>query len=138
MPVDDPLDRRQPDPCALILVARVQTLERAKELVGVRHVKAGAVVAHIENRAPIIAKTADLYAWLVRLCRELPRIPNQVLECRLQQPRIRVRAHAVPDGYVDLALWITALQVVHPVPGQLAYVGVVTLEAAARYARGID
>src|SRR5712691_5070686 len=138
VPVDDPLHRRQPDPGALILVARVQALESAKQLVGVRHVKAGAVVAHIENRAPIIAKTADLYARLVRLCRELPRIPNQVLECRPQQPRIRVRTHAVPDGYVDLALWITALQLVHHLPGQLGYVGVAPLQAAAGYAREVE
>src|SRR5882762_3527385 len=138
MPVHDALDRRQPDPCALILVARVQALERAKELVGVRHVKAGAVVAHVENRAPIVAETADLYAWLVRLCRELPRIPDQVLERRPQQPRIRVRTHAVPDGDVDLALWLTALQLVHHLPGQLAHVGVAPLEAAARYAREVE
>src|SRR5712691_4345641 len=138
VPVDDALDRRQPDPGALILVARVQALESAKELVGVRHVEAGAVVAHIENRAPIVAETADLYAWLVRLCRELPRIPNQVLECRPQQPRIRARTHAVPDGDVDLALWLTALQLVHHLPGQLAYIGVAPLEAASRYAREVE
>src|SRR5712664_3783132 len=67
VPVDDALDRRQPDPGALILVARVQALESAEELVGVRHVEAGAVVAHIEHRAPVVAEAADLYAWLVRL-----------------------------------------------------------------------
>src|SRR5882672_4950516 len=138
VPMDDPLHRRQPDARALILVARVQTLESAEQLVGVRHVEAGAVVAHIENRAPIVAETADLYAWLVRLCRELPRIPDQVLECRSQQPRIRARTHAVPDGDVDLALRLTALQVVHHLPGQLAYVRVAPLEAAARYAREVE
>src|SRR6267378_3713079 len=138
VPVDDPLHRRQPDPGALILVARVQALERAKELVGVRHVEAGAIVAHVENRAPVVTEAADLYAWLVRLGRELPCIPDQVLECGPQQPRIRVRAHAVPHGYVDLALWLTVLQLVHHLPGQLAYIGVAPLEAAARYAGEVE
>src|SRR6267143_1088775 len=67
VPVDDALDRRQPDPRALILVARVQALKSAEQLVGVRHVEAGAVVAHIEHRAPVVAQAADLYARLVRL-----------------------------------------------------------------------
>jgi len=46
MPMDDPLDRRQPDSRAFKLAFRMQALKGAKQLVLVGHVKARAVVTN--------------------------------------------------------------------------------------------
>src|SRR5260221_102003 len=54
------LDGREPDPGALEFLIRVQALEHAEELLGIRHVEAGAVVAHEIGAAPVAGNGADL------------------------------------------------------------------------------
>ena len=52
--VDDPLDNRQPDPGALVLLGAVQPLKHAKQLVAVAHIKAHAVIVdRVDRLRPI-------------------------------------------------------------------------------------
>src|SRR5262245_41774138 len=43
--VDDPLDGREADTCAVVVLSVMKSLEHAKQLIHVAHVEAGSVVA---------------------------------------------------------------------------------------------
>src|SRR5215204_1243207 len=102
VPVDDASYRRQAYPRPLELILPVQPLEGAEELVCIRLVEAGPVVAHVVNGGwqtwagcPV---GAELYARLFFPGGELPRVAEQVLERHLEQARI-CPGHNVLSGH---------------------------------------
>src|SRR5205085_1776020 len=78
--LDDLARRRQSNSCAFEFLRGMQTLEHAEELVGISHIKAGAVVGHkiYRRRAPTLHSKFNLRCRL--LAGKFPRIPDQVLQ----------------------------------------------------------
>src|SRR5688572_22934071 len=68
----DAIHRGEPDPGALELFRRVQSLERSEQLVRIAHVETGAVVAHEERGSLAALVATDLDTGCVALARELP------------------------------------------------------------------
>src|SRR5216117_2490007 len=87
VPVHDALHGREPDAGSGIFGCGMQPLERAEELVGIRHVEARSVVADEKGPAPAILQGADFDAWPGRLRGELPGVPDEVIEGGPQQMR---------------------------------------------------
>src|SRR5262245_17040999 len=80
MPAYDPLHRGETDARSLELGRRVQPLEDPEELRRKGHVEASAVVAHEVHRLPVLLRGAELDAALGLVARELPRVPEEVVE----------------------------------------------------------
>src|SRR5450755_4433346 len=76
---DQPYDG-QADAVAGELTGRVQSLERAEQLVRVRGIKAGAVVAHVVADGGVPGRRrSELDERIVPAGRELPRVAQQVV-----------------------------------------------------------
>src|SRR2546430_13375026 len=60
MPIDDALNSRQANACALEFSGSVEALERAKQLVGVSYVEASAVIADEKDRLTISLLTPEI------------------------------------------------------------------------------
>ena len=84
----DAVHRGEADTGALVLGSGVQALEGAEQLLGVRHVEAGAVVPDEEDALGALAVGADLDARRGLLAGELPGVAQQVLERRGEQASI--------------------------------------------------
>src|SRR3989449_10318291 len=85
MPVHDALHRGEPHARALELRGRVEALERAEQLVGVRHVEPRAVVPDEAGALPVALVYAELDARAGVLPGVLPRVTEEVLEHPPQQ-----------------------------------------------------
>ena len=74
MTVDDTVDRSQADAGAAELFGVVKTLEDAKKLMGVSHIKASAVITDKESELPglLILAAAEFDAWLCCFTCEFP------------------------------------------------------------------
>src|SRR5436305_8528922 len=59
VPIDDALNSRQPDACALEFIGSVEALERAEQLVGKSHVEASAVIADEKDCSTISLLTPE-------------------------------------------------------------------------------
>jgi hypothetical protein len=79
MVVDDALDDGQTDAVAGELVRAMQTLERAKQLIGVFHVKSGPVVTNEIGLFTIVIIDAELYPALLVLAGKFPTVVQDVL-----------------------------------------------------------
>src|SRR5439155_2902318 len=80
MAVHDALHRGEPHARALELGGRVEALERAEQLVGVRHVESRAVVPDEAGTLPVGLVHAELDARAGVLPGVLPRVTEEVLE----------------------------------------------------------
>lgn len=92
----------RPTPVPSEVGGRVQALEHAKELVGVRHVQTGAVVANEVDDPAWPFVDAEFNSSLGSLARELPGIAEQILESNLQQTRIAFGTYPVRNGEFHL------------------------------------
>src|SRR3989442_4532520 len=72
VPIDDPVDRRQPDPGPRKVAFPVQALKRPKELVNVGHVESRTVVPNEVHGSIAGAIAAELHAGPCHLRGELP------------------------------------------------------------------
>jgi hypothetical protein len=81
--------RREPDAGTGKFRLAVQALERPEELLRVRHVESGAVVANEKHGLAAVLVTADLYPSVSDRSGELPAVSQQVFEHDLQQPQLR-------------------------------------------------
>lgn len=61
VPVNNALHGSQPDAGTFKFGARMQALERAKELVGIGHVESHSIVAHKKTRFSLVMIHAELY-----------------------------------------------------------------------------
>src|SRR5437660_10178010 len=102
MPRNDPMNRRQADARACELRLSVEPLEWSEELVGVRHIESGAVVAYGEDRLADSLLLTEYNARVGPLGRELPGIPEQVVED--DRDEVAVAPHDKPLGDLDGAL----------------------------------
>jgi hypothetical protein len=98
VPDHDALNGRETDAGALEFGHGVEALERAEELLGVRHVESGAVVAYEEGARAILLGDSELDARARGLRGELPGVAEQILENCAGQVRVGVALDAVPDG----------------------------------------
>ena len=81
MAVDDSLYGRQPYARATKLTLIVQTLEWREQIAGARHVETRAVVAHKIGLGAIgLRERPKFNARTGMICRELPRIAEQILQ----------------------------------------------------------
>ena len=138
MPVHDALHGGEPDAGAGVLGCRVQALKRSEKLVGIGHVEARPVVADKKGRAPVILQGADFDTGLVRLCGELPRVSDQVIEGGPQQVRVALGVHPVPDRDFNRAAGLALLQLAHHLSRDLAQVHSPALERPARHAGELE
>src|SRR5205823_6188874 len=77
---DDPGDGREADPAPLELAGGMQPLERFEQLVAVRHVEPGPVVANVVRLRAVGHGAAELDARLRLAARVLQGVLQQVLE----------------------------------------------------------
>src|SRR5258706_1435833 len=130
--LDDTRDRREADPRSLELVGAVQPLEGAEELVRVRHLEAGAVVPHEEvGRVPVGA--AELDPRRAVLARELPGIPEQVLEDHAQEARVSGRPQSLRDHDLHVAAAAAHPELLGNRPSDPRQVDVLPLQLAPRH-----
>src|SRR5687768_10691454 len=101
MAIYDPAYRGEADPGAGELGLIVETLERAEQPVGMRHVEAGAVVAHEENGAVVAGARAELDLRLRSPGGELPGVREEVLEHDSHELAICLDRHAWLDCEPD-------------------------------------
>ena len=78
--------------------------------VRVAHVEAGPVVAHEVDRQPVGGLDANLDAGVRLLARELPGVPEQVVQDHAQQSLIREDVQARGDDALHTAVWVRALE----------------------------
>src|SRR5947209_2305430 len=88
VPIDDALNSRQANACALEFICGVQALERAEQLVGKRHLEASAIVADEKDclTVSLLTREIDLCAFSLR--GELPGVAQQITEHDFQQTLI--------------------------------------------------
>src|SRR4051812_19516374 len=84
----------------------MEALEWREELVGVRRIEARAVVFDEVDRLVRCARATDLDLRVGRLRRELPRVPEQVLEGDLEELLVADRVHRGREFQVDRATWL--------------------------------
>src|SRR5256714_1303660 len=95
--IDDALDGGEAYPSALELVAAVETLERAEQLAGVRHVEARAVVADEVDCLATLLLPPESDLRRVALRGELPGVAQKVDEHDFQQSLVAARREPVLD-----------------------------------------
>src|SRR6266704_3710241 len=103
VPVDDPLHRSEADAGPGKLLRRVEPLERAEQLVGVRHVEPHPIVPHEVHRMAVLRRDPELDPRLLALRGELPRIPQQVLEDDLEEAGVALCRGMVGADELDAA-----------------------------------
>src|SRR5687768_12667231 len=86
MTLDDAAHRREADAGALVVRFHVEAMERLEQPLGVRHVETCAVVAYEECLLPIHDVLPEHDPGVGAPGRELPGIPQQVVEQDPHQP----------------------------------------------------
>src|SRR6267143_205557 len=113
VPVHDALNRGQADADAGELVLAVQSLERAEELVHVGHVEPGAIVLNEVGLLARFLADPEFDPGRLALPRELPRIPDQVLEHGTQESGISLGDGARGDHALHRTASVTVLELGH-------------------------
>lgn len=102
--MDDALDRGQSDTGAIEFLDRVQSLERAKQLVRVLHLETGAIVAHVENWCGLARLHTKVNVRYQPSRCVLPRISDYVRQGDLQQARVALGDHRRFNRYHDITV----------------------------------
>src|SRR5712692_4797149 len=135
MAVDDALHWRQADTRAFELGHAMQPLEGAEQLVLEGHVEAGAVVTDEKRGLAVNLRRAELDASGVVFARELPGVPQKVVQHHSQQPRVAAGSQARLDAYVYVALGPGLLQGSDDALGHGAEVDALALQPGAGHPR---
>jgi hypothetical protein len=85
MPLDDSADRRQTYSSTFKILGTVETLKRTEKLVGILHVKPGAIVPHKDNFLLVNCSLADLDHGQIPWARVLHGISKQINKNLLHQ-----------------------------------------------------
>src|SRR5829696_2480940 len=137
--MDDALDGGEPYAGALELLRAVQPLEGAEELVGVGHLEARPVVAHVVDRdaapAAELLLHPELYAGLGLLRGELPGVADQVLQSHPEEPRVPPDLDPLLGRELHLSLRPRLPQTLGHLLGQGAQSYALAVHGAARHAR---
>src|SRR4029434_4662098 len=101
-------------------MAGVQTLKRGEELVGVGHIKAGAVVADKESALVVFVPGAEFDARIWRAAGELPCVGEEVFESNPEKPLVPAGADSRRNGEIDFPVGIGLLQVMRNAGDEIA------------------
>src|SRR3990172_1040595 len=105
VPLDYPVDSREPYPRARELVLPVEALERVEELLRILHLETGAIVLHEKNRFAVPdARGAYLYPRCLPVARELPCVPDKVLHRYPQEAGVSRNRKVLLNDELGLAL----------------------------------
>ena len=88
MAVDDTLHGRQADAGSRKIPGVMQPLKRQKQLVGIGHVKAGAVIAHEINRFALLLFDTELDAGFRDPSRIFSGVADEVFQGQPEEPGI--------------------------------------------------
>ncbi len=116
----------------------MQALKRSEQLVGVRHVEPGAVVAHEIDTLAISVGTAKLDFGVLPVAGELPRVAQQVLEGDLHKRPVSTSRQAGRDLEVDFPVRPVALKLLGDLRAQLAEVQTLVLHLGAGQAGELE
>ena len=101
----------QADARAGELTGRVQPLERAEQLVRVRGIKTGAVIAHVVADGGIPGRRrSELYERIVPAGRELPRVAQQVVHHHAHEGTVGLYLDWTLDGEAGVPSRIVTLE----------------------------
>ncbi len=131
MAADDSLSAGQADPGPGELVRSMQALERLEQLAGVLHVEPDAVVTHDELGATVVFACGELDPGMLAGRRELPRVPEQVLQDGPDQRPIPCGRQPIGDRELDPALGLGGLQLGRDFSCQVAEVDPVAVQLRA-------
>src|SRR6266511_2037960 len=110
MTVNDALHSCQADAGACELGRSMKPLERAKQLVGVGHVKTHTVVAYDVHRVALLLGHTELDPGLCLLASKLPGITQQVHQHYPKEVRIGVHDQLWRDDKLYLMPWLHLLK----------------------------
>ena len=108
--VQDALHQGQADAGALVIFHRMQALEDAKQLVGVLHVEADAVIADEIDGFAVLPLAADFDAGRIALAGVLQRIAEQVEPGLFEQVAVCQARGQFADVHFDPAAFTLRLQ----------------------------
>src|SRR5205807_142648 len=132
---DDPVHDRQADSGALERLLRMQALKHAEEPVGVAHVEADAVVAHVIDDVGALTQRAHLDARVVPSGAELDGVRQQIDQHLLEQRAIREAVGELSDLHARPPAVARLLETRHALLHDLAQRHAGALEGLAAEAR---
>src|SRR5687768_7967877 len=100
------------DAGARVVAVGVKALKRREQSIDIRHVEAGAVVAHEEDGLAIAALGADMNVRGMCSRSELPRVADQVVEQDAHESAVCIGNETRLDGRAELASDIAPAQLV--------------------------
>src|SRR5690348_8640243 len=109
MPVNDASDGSKTDAGPFEILVAMQAVKGAEEPVGIKHVKAGSIVA--DEPCLLFGIPAEIDDRGGQLRRELHSVVEQVLESNLNQIGIGVRGEAALNIKGDVAAGVLALEI---------------------------
>ena len=131
----DALNGRKPDTSALEFTSGMEALERAEQLVGIRHLEPRAVVLDKKNGLAVLLLFAESDLCLFALRRKLPCVAQQVTQHDSQKTPIAVGQESVFGSEDNISIGVTSFQLGNDCMGQFTQVNSLAAYLAARNSR---
>src|SRR5690606_11100791 len=97
---------REPDTGAWEFPGGMHALEDPKQLIGIGHVEASAVITDMEYFSGTVLHNPHLDPRRCQLRGELPGIVEEIFQDDAQQLRVAIGLDSLPDGYPHLSFGI--------------------------------
>jgi hypothetical protein len=110
MTVDNPLYCRQADPCSRKFKGCMKTLEGAKQLIDIGHIKSRTIVPDKTGFLAFLDGRAELNLWPLFFACKLSCVVDKVLEGNFQQGGVAAGENILPNDHVNRSIRVILLQ----------------------------